>query len=98
MDLYVVRMSELHPRHSVITTDRRDFRVYRRNKRDAIPLHARSELRGAETFPHRARPRERAVVWFPSRLSPARMLSMHLSNDSPLSSYILLILQTILYM
>lgn len=37
-DLCLVRMSELHPRHSVITVDRGDFRVYRRNKRDAIPL------------------------------------------------------------
>jgi predicted nucleic acid-binding protein len=37
-DLCLVRMSELHPRHSVITTDRSDFRVYRRNKREAIPL------------------------------------------------------------
>lgn len=37
-DLCLVRMSELHPRLSVITTDRRDFRVYRRNKRDTIPL------------------------------------------------------------
>lgn len=31
-------MSELHPRHSVLTVDRADFRVYRRNKREAIPL------------------------------------------------------------
>lgn len=37
-DLCLIRMSELNPRHSVITTDRRDFQVYRRNKRDAIPL------------------------------------------------------------
>jgi len=37
-DLCLVRMSELHPRHSVITVDRGDFRVYRRNKREAIPL------------------------------------------------------------
>jgi predicted nucleic acid-binding protein len=37
-DLCVVRMSELHPRHSVVTVDVRDFRVYRRNKRDAISL------------------------------------------------------------
>ncbi len=37
-DLCLVRMSELHPRHSVITTDRRDFRIYRRNKREAIPV------------------------------------------------------------
>ncbi len=37
-DLCVIRMSELYPRHSVITVDRQDFRVYRRNKREAIPL------------------------------------------------------------
>lgn len=37
-DLCLVRMSELHPRHSVITVDRADFRIYRRNKRDTIPL------------------------------------------------------------
>ena len=37
-DLCIVRMSELHPRHSVITVDRRDFRIYRRNKREVIPL------------------------------------------------------------
>ncbi|HUI27140.1 MAG TPA: PIN domain-containing protein [Candidatus Kryptonia bacterium] len=37
-DLCLVRMSELYPRHSVITVDRADFRVYRRNKREAIPL------------------------------------------------------------
>lgn len=37
-DLCLIRMSELHPRHSVITVDRQDFRVYRRNKREAIPL------------------------------------------------------------
>lgn len=37
-DLCLVRMSELNPRHSVITVDREDFRVYRRNKREIIPL------------------------------------------------------------
>ena len=37
-DLCLVRMSELYPRHSVITVDREDFRVYRRNKREVIPL------------------------------------------------------------
>ncbi len=36
-DLCLIRMSELHPRHTVITVDRADFRVYRRNKREAIP-------------------------------------------------------------
>ena len=37
-DLCLIRMSELYPRHSVITVDREDFRVYRRNKREVIPL------------------------------------------------------------
>jgi len=37
-DLCIIRMSELHPHHSVLTVDRADFRVYRRNKREAIPL------------------------------------------------------------
>lgn len=37
-DLCLVRMSELHPHHSVVTVDRTDFKVYRRNKRESIPL------------------------------------------------------------
>ena len=37
-DICLIRMSELHPRHSVITVDRADFQVYRRNKRETIPL------------------------------------------------------------
>jgi len=37
-DLCLVRMSELYPRHSVVTVDRDDFRAYRRNKREVIPL------------------------------------------------------------
>lgn len=37
-DLCLIRMSELFPRHSVITVDREDFRIYRRNKREAIPI------------------------------------------------------------
>ena len=37
-DLCLIRMSELHPRHSVVTVDRENFRVYRRNEREAIPL------------------------------------------------------------
>lgn len=36
-DLCLIRMSELYPRHTVITVDE-DFRIYRRNKREAIPL------------------------------------------------------------
>ena len=37
-DLCLIRMSELFPRYSVITVNREDFRIYRRNKREAIPL------------------------------------------------------------
>ena len=37
-DLCLVRMSELFPKHSVITIDRADFQVYRRNKRETIPI------------------------------------------------------------
>jgi predicted nucleic acid-binding protein len=37
-DLCLIRMSEIYPRHCVITVDREDFRVYRRNKRETIPL------------------------------------------------------------
>lgn len=36
-DLCIVRLSELHPRHQVITVDG-DFRVYRRNGREVIPV------------------------------------------------------------
>jgi predicted nucleic acid-binding protein len=37
-DLCLIRLSELHPRCPVITTDLGDFRVYRRGRREAIPL------------------------------------------------------------
>jgi hypothetical protein len=37
-DLCLVRMSELYPRHAIITVDEADFRVYRRNKREIIPI------------------------------------------------------------
>lgn len=37
-DLCLIRMSELFPKHTVITVDRGDFAVYRRNKRELIPL------------------------------------------------------------
>ena len=36
-DLCLIRMSEMHPHHAIVTVDT-DFRVYRRNKREAIPL------------------------------------------------------------
>ena len=37
-DLCLIRLSELHPRHPVITTDLADFRIYLRGRRDAITL------------------------------------------------------------
>jgi predicted nucleic acid-binding protein len=37
-DLCLIRLSELHPKLPVITTDIADFRVYRRGRREAIPL------------------------------------------------------------
>ncbi len=36
-DLCLIRMSELNPQHPVITVDG-DFRVYRRNRREIIPV------------------------------------------------------------
>lgn len=36
-DLCIIRMSELHPHHSVLTVDD-DFRIYRRHKREVIPV------------------------------------------------------------
>ena len=36
-DLCLIRLSELHPRLPVITVDG-DFRIYRRNRRDTIPV------------------------------------------------------------
>jgi predicted nucleic acid-binding protein len=36
-DLCLIRMSELHPDHPVITIDG-DFRLYRRNRRETIPI------------------------------------------------------------
>jgi predicted nucleic acid-binding protein len=37
-DVCLIRLSELYPQYPVITTDVRDFRVYRRNRREVIPL------------------------------------------------------------
>ncbi|HEV2201090.1 MAG TPA: PIN domain-containing protein [Bryobacteraceae bacterium] len=37
-DLCLVRLSELQPKHSVVTVDVSDFRIYRRNQREVIPL------------------------------------------------------------
>lgn len=37
-DLCLIRMSELYPRHLILTVDETDFRIYRRNGREAIPI------------------------------------------------------------
>lgn len=37
-DLCLIKMSELHPKLPVITTDLTDFRIYRRGRRETIPL------------------------------------------------------------
>jgi predicted nucleic acid-binding protein len=37
-DICLIRLSEIYPRHPVITVDAADFRVYRRHRREAIPL------------------------------------------------------------
>jgi len=37
-DICLIRMSEIYPKHPVITVDEADFRIYRRNKRDIIPV------------------------------------------------------------
>ena len=37
-DLCLIRMSELFPKLPVITTDVKDFRIYRRGRNEAIPL------------------------------------------------------------
>ena len=37
-DLCLIRLSELHPNHRVLTVDADDFRVYRRNRNETIPL------------------------------------------------------------
>jgi predicted nucleic acid-binding protein len=37
-DLCLIRLSELYPQYPVVTTDVSNFRVYRRGRREAIPL------------------------------------------------------------
>ncbi len=37
-DLCIIRMSELNEHLPVLTVDESDFRVYRRNRRDVIPI------------------------------------------------------------
>jgi len=44
-DLCLIRLSELYPKYPVITTDVADFRVYRRGRREIIPLLTPSALR-----------------------------------------------------
>jgi predicted nucleic acid-binding protein len=37
-DLCLIRLSELFPHHVVVTVDEEDFRIYRRNNRETIPI------------------------------------------------------------
>ena len=37
-DLCVIRLSEIYPMHKVLTVDGSDFRIYRRNSREQIPV------------------------------------------------------------
>ncbi len=37
-DLCLIRLSEMYPKHPIITIDREDFKIYRRNRREAIPI------------------------------------------------------------
>ena len=37
-DLCLIRMSEIFPERVILTVDEKDFRIYRRNGRDTIPL------------------------------------------------------------
>ncbi len=37
-DLCVIRLSEIYPIHKVLTVDGSDFRVYRRNNREPMPV------------------------------------------------------------
>ena len=37
-DLCVIRLSEIYPMHKVLTVDGADFRIYRRNSREQIPV------------------------------------------------------------
>ncbi|HUO84026.1 MAG TPA: pilus assembly protein, partial [Thermoanaerobaculia bacterium] len=39
-DAAIVVMSEIHPRSTVLTVDRTDFSIYRRNDRQVIPFVA----------------------------------------------------------
>ena len=42
-DLCLIRISELHPHLSVLTIDQNDFRVYRRNRSEPIPVNCPPE-------------------------------------------------------
>ncbi len=44
-DLCLIRMSELYPRHVLVTVDETDFGIYRRNKRESIPVLCPSKRR-----------------------------------------------------
>jgi predicted nucleic acid-binding protein len=55
-DASIVVMTELHARSQVLTTDRRDFSVYRRNDRQVINFVHPEGIEGADPDYSRARP------------------------------------------
>ena len=36
-DAAIVRLSEIYPHHTILTVDREDFTIYRRNQTQALP-------------------------------------------------------------
>jgi uncharacterized protein len=44
-DICLIRLSELYPKHAVVTVDIADFRIYRRHRNEAIPLLSPSDIR-----------------------------------------------------
>jgi predicted nucleic acid-binding protein len=43
-DAAIVRLSELFPQHTVLTVDREDFKIYRRNGKQTIPCDFGPEM------------------------------------------------------
>jgi hypothetical protein len=43
-DAAIVRLSELYPHHTVLTVDREDFKIYRRNGKQSIPCDFGPEI------------------------------------------------------
>jgi hypothetical protein len=51
-NLCLICLSEMFPRHVVITVDEQDFRIYRRNQREVIPLLCPPRIPGRSSKRH----------------------------------------------